>query len=457
VSLEERIRAATRAAAGTVETIPDPAPLGTASAVRRRPAVPRRWRPWLTPLAAAAAVVALATALVTVRVIPNGGRVSQSPAAVTPIAGVPEYYVATSLLPKYGYQQGLIVGDTFTGKTIAVPPPAHTTLDIVAGAGDDRTFVALGESTTHPSAAPTWWKLTLAPGTARGARLTRLPITQPESVDAMALSASGRELALVTTNAALTEKYLGVYSTVNGRLLRSWTTTSRLAFSNGFSVEASMPAFTWTDGDHAITFPALRAVGQPHSAKTTYVQEVRTLDLTAQGSDLMTNSHVIWSTSAQPSPPIKNAVTPVSTAYPGGEPGPMPCGEFYPMVSANGKTATCAAAPGYGSGGPRQAIWQTYSLPDRLADASGGTRVYQSTVEVPAGYGFDVETLWVSPSGSALLGEWSVSRPYHSTLVGGQNSPQPQVVHLGVISHGTFTPLPTPADAFPLSPGEVAW
>jgi hypothetical protein len=322
VSLEERVRAATRAAAATVEQIPDPAPPATAPAARRLPAVPRRWRPWLAPVAAAAAVVALATALVTVRVIPNGGGASQSPAAVAPIAGVPEYYVAINWLPKYGSGQGLVVGDTFTGKTIAVPPPAHTQLDIVAGAGDDRTFVAFGESTVHRSAAGMWWKLTLAPGTARPVRLTRLPIAQLGSLDAMALSASGRELAVVTTNAALTEDYLGVYSTVTGRLLRSWSTTNRLAFSHGYSVETMAPAFTWTDGDHAITFPALRAVR--HSGKTTYVQEVRTLDLTARGSDLMANSHVIWSTSSQPSPPSKNAVTPVSTAYPGGEPGPMP-------------------------------------------------------------------------------------------------------------------------------------
>jgi hypothetical protein len=455
VSLEERVRAATRAAAGTVEQIPDPAPQITAKAARRRPAVPPRWRPWLPPVAAAAAVVALAIALVTVKVIPNGSGVPQSPAAVAPIPGVPEYYVAVNWLPKYGAGQGLLVGDTFTGKTIEVPPPAHTQLDIVVGAGDDRTFVAFGRSTVHRSAAGRWWKLTLAPGTTRPVRLARLPITQPESLIAMALSASGGEFAIVTLNDAQTERHLGVYSTVTGRLLRSWSTTSRLAFNNGCS---SGPAFSWTDGDHALTFPALRAVRQPHSGKTTYVQEVRSLDLTAAGRDLMANSHVIWSTSSRPSPPSKSVLTPEQTANPGGEPGPMPCGESYPMVSANGKTATCNA-PSYGSGGPRRTTWQTYTLPDLLAD-TGGTRVYQATVDVPAGYGLDVETLWVSPSGSALLGEWSVSQPARSGPGGIQNSsdssPQPQV-HLGLISHGTFTPLPTPTNVFPVSLGDVAW
>ena len=82
MSLEERVRAATRAAAGTIEQIPDLTPTQTAPAARRLLALPRRWRPWLTPVAAAAAVVALATALVTVKVIPNGGGVPQSPAAV---------------------------------------------------------------------------------------------------------------------------------------------------------------------------------------------------------------------------------------------------------------------------------------------------------------------------------------------------------------------------------------
>lgn len=130
------------------------------------------------------------------------------------------------------------------------------------------------------------------------------------------------------------------------------------------------------------------------------------------------------------------------------------------MVSANGKTATCNAAPSYATGGPRQTIWQTYSLPDQRADIGGGTRVYQATVELPAGYSLDVETLWVSPSGSALLGEWTVSPPPVRTMGGIQHStgdsPQPQV-HFGLISHGTFTPLPTPTDVSLLSPGLVAW
>ena len=36
------------------------------------------------------------------------------------------------------------------------------------------------------------------------------------------------------------------------------------------------------------------------------------------------------------------------------------------------------------------------------------------------------------------------------------DSPKPQV-HFGVISHGTFTPLPTPADAIQLYPELFAW
>jgi hypothetical protein len=457
VSLEERVRAATRAAAGTVEQIPDLAPPETAP---RRPTVPRRLRPWLAPLAAAAAVVALAIAVVTVKVIQNGGVVSQNPTAVAPIAGVPEYYVATSWLPAYG-AQGLLVADTFTGKTIAVPPPAaHTELLLVTGAGDDRTFVAYGGSTVHGGMPGLWYKVTLAPGTARPVRLTHLPIAQPGSIDAMALSASGGELAVVTTNVALTEDYLDVYSMATGRMLRSWSTTDLLAFSHGYSVEASAPAFTWTDGDRAITFPALRAVKQPHSGQTTYVQEIRALDLNDRGSDLMAGSRVIWSTSSTTSPPSKNVVTPVSTAFPGGEPGPMPCGAFYPMVSANGKTATCTAAASTGTGGPSGTTWLTYSLPDQLADLGGGTAVYRSTVRLPAGYSLDVETLWVSASGSAMLAAWTVSPPPIRTMGGNQtspdHSPQPQV-HFGVISQGSFTPLPAPQDVFPLYPGLVAW
>ena len=75
--------------------------------------------------------------------------------------------------------------------------------------------------------------------------------------------------------------------------------------------------------------------------------------------------------------------------------------------------------------------------------------------------------LWVSPSGSALVGAWGIG-PYsqatasrstsgNSTAFGMQLVTYSGVVHVGVISHGTFTPLRLPQGILSLPGQIIAW
>ncbi len=89
---------------------------------------------------------------------------------------------------------GVVVGDSVTGKTLATfAPPAHTTFQSVTAAADDRTFVVFAVTSSTGSFLPgvkegipaaksvatltgSWYELRLTPGTAHPASLTRLPV-----------------------------------------------------------------------------------------------------------------------------------------------------------------------------------------------------------------------------------------------------------------------------------------
>jgi hypothetical protein len=252
---EDRARAAMRAIAGTVNDAP---PLRLAAArdlkqapdevraaghgprrlVLRRPGGAtrrgtrggrrRRWSV-LAPLAAAVTIVAVAVTLAIIRDIPNGGVAGPStatPTAGSPAAsgatatGVPEYYVAW-MQADTPY---LVVGDTFTGKAVAtVGAPAGVSLEAVYGAAaDDRTFIVTGDR-RGADAGTVWYLLRTAPGSAKPARLTPLPVPVRQSPAGAALSPDGTELAVALPGSPAT---LRVYSVESGSLLRDWSTTA---------------------------------------------------------------------------------------------------------------------------------------------------------------------------------------------------------------------------------------
>ena len=192
-SVEDRMHAAMSAAADlAAREIPAAPPLRlppeTARGARRaRP--PRRWIRWTVPLAAAAAVIALAVSLALIKDIQNGSMVPPNPATTTGPGGIPRYYVALKQLATYTDvvvpPAGIVVGDSLTGGTLATfAPPARTTFASVTAAADDRTFVVFAVTSSTGSFASKarttltgrWYQVRLAPGAARPARLTRLPV-----------------------------------------------------------------------------------------------------------------------------------------------------------------------------------------------------------------------------------------------------------------------------------------
>lgn len=104
MNVEDRLRATTEAVTKSMRPVRpldltrDPTDARTAPKPRRaRPA--RRWPGWLVPLAAAAAVIAVAATLVAVRNLSDAGPGSTVTPAATSTAetlpdGVPRYYVA---------------------------------------------------------------------------------------------------------------------------------------------------------------------------------------------------------------------------------------------------------------------------------------------------------------------------------------------------------------------------
>jgi len=190
--VEERIRAAARAAADTVA--PDSVPPLELPAAR-----PRRfgqwlrsarspgawWTPWaarLTPVAAALAVIAIVITVVTVSHPPH-----QGPDLVTGAAGRPDVplgppastYVRSGQVPPYFVTltpSGAAVHLTVGGATVATIQPSLPGGKVVAvtAAGDDRTFVLAEQGQDRK--AVTFYQFRLGSSGRPGA-LTRLPMS----------------------------------------------------------------------------------------------------------------------------------------------------------------------------------------------------------------------------------------------------------------------------------------
>jgi hypothetical protein len=378
-----------------------------------------RWRAWGAPVAAAAVVI---------RHMPDGGRATPAvpgascvlpevsratPAGATPsVDGVPPYYVEVVACSGSTSRSGLLVGGTLTGTVVAtVAPPAGLSFLSVSAAADDRTFAVFATPIgAGPQVAGWFYLLRLAPGTSSPARLTRIPVKPLPDVAETAISGSGRELAVGVANDEARRPWIGVYSVATGRLLRSWSYRSGPSVDiEGWSVSSftgtvgnpQNSALTWAQGDQAIMFWTVAPGG---------AGALRRLDLAGDGSDIVRDSRVIWSTAHRE------------------------CDGFT-AVSADGTTVICPDVNSQGGGKANWTLrWLAYSV---TAPAAPGVR-YQT----PANTGVVVSTPWVSASGAAMLVAWSTNQPPHGAL---------KIANFGLVSRGTFTPLKPP----PLSNGYV--
>jgi hypothetical protein len=448
---EDLVRATVTSIAATVGEVPPlrlgraeddvleaGSPAGRARHARRARRA-RRLPGWLAPVTAAAVIITLAVSLVVIRDIPNGPVVPPAGTAAA-TGGIPPYYVTLdNPTPHQGpcvvgrsgcTATDLLVGDTLTGAKVArVSPPGGSTFDGVTAAANDRTFVVDADPTPGTSETVSYrvfYLLTIAPGTASPARLTRLAMpTLTGIILAIALSGSGRELAVALSNPNGTGARLRIYSVATGRLLHSWSTGDTSAFELGSNRVWNLnQGLSWVDGDRAVDFPLGWIVQKQGNTTFTWHLVVRTLDVTAGGSNLITDSRVVWSTSTR-----QSSTYPIYTAG---------CQwDQNPLISADGKTLVCFSVSGppvKRVPGSERVRWRLAWLANSASPSATVRTLYQDTIVAPAGWQADLDALWTSASGDTVLGYWYL----------GSGTTPPFAVHFGVISHGTFRPLPTP-------------
>ncbi len=409
ISIEDRVRVATRARASLVT---DLRPL---TAAERAPLHPRRtyrsprWLTWGVPLAAAAAVVTVALSLAAVR------HDATLPGRPTPAAsgsqGIPRYYVAIKVpRPLSSDPKALIVGDDQTGAVVAtVPAPRGVALGRVVGTADDRTFLvtAVQGSVAQADWKAIWYLLRIAPGTAHPYRLTKMPGSIVEGID-FAVSPDGRELAVESSPSIQLTK-LAVVSMASGKTLHSWTTHTNIQ-----QAPAGVSLSWLSDGKHV-------AFGAVYSTS----MQVRTLDVTASGADLLADSRVLVTL------PLSGAdACDTARATPDG--GTVVCATQYNLVSRSGPSADCLLhGPGFiaysvRTGKPVRTLYR-YSRPCTSGFAN---------------------TVWLDASASHVIG--AVRFPSASgALYTGQ---------LGVITRaGGFQPIKLPKAIIPDGFGMIAF
>jgi hypothetical protein len=417
VSIEDRVRGATRARTDLVTQV-RPLELPDELRVRaRRPRVARRWSGWLIPLTAAVAVIAVAATLVAVR----QSRTASQPVTATAPGTIPRYYVELDADGVGNTGTGaLIVGDDRTGKAIAtVKPPHGVRFDSVQGASNDRTFVVEGDSVksgSPPDAANakiTWYLLRIAPGTARPYELTKLPVNSPYGLS-YALSPNGRELAVesqggVSSGSGTT---LALYSVSSGAKLRTWTTHTNIASGPAAST------LSWLSDGLRLAFSVVQTSTPVGSL------QLRMLDVTGSGTDLIAASRVLLTaTLAGPANCWMMRVTP--------DGGTVVCGTQYAFISGAGSNAGCAQdGPGF----------TAYSV--RTGKPVRVLYKYQGTCSNGLSY-----VLWTDASARYVIGATEINLSSRAKHAG----------QLGVIADGHISPLKLPGSVSPTDYPDVAF
>jgi hypothetical protein len=275
LQIEDRIRAATRAAADTVapNSVP-PLRLPADRLFRARSgSLASVWGRWLAPMAAAAAVVAVAVAMVTVGRTANrapvgsGGVPSARPGPVRmgpPISSyvasgrVPRYYVSIESHGNPNFHPShAVVRATSTGAALeTVVPAAGGTVVAVTAAADDRTFVLdtqPWDNANQAFAPRTFLLLRLSPS---GSELSqaRLAVSVPggQLMTGFALSPDGRKLAIaVQTDNNKREPDLTEVKviTLATGVTRTWTANGTI----GFGADDAR-SLSWADNERTLAF-----------------------------------------------------------------------------------------------------------------------------------------------------------------------------------------------------------
>jgi hypothetical protein len=279
LEIEDRIRAATRAVADTVA--PDGLPplrLPSDRPLRARSgSLASAWRRWLAPMAAAAAVVAVAVAMVTAgRTVDNpkggpaaapsaqGGAVKTGPPISSYVASgrVPRYYVSIeshgnpNTNPSYA-----VVRATATGAAIGTyTPAAGGTVVAVTADAHDRTFVLDEQPWAKPGSNAvqtfeprTFFSLVLN-GLGQITQVRKVSVSVPggQLMTGLALSPDGANLAIAVQpdnskrEPDLTE--VEVITLATGAT-RTWTANGTIGFGPD-----DARSLSWTDDEQTLAF-----------------------------------------------------------------------------------------------------------------------------------------------------------------------------------------------------------
>jgi hypothetical protein len=421
-SIEDRVRAAATAAADTIREVP-PLPSVPASG---RTSPRSRWQPWFIPLTAAAAVVVVAIALVTVHltgkgpapssVVPSskvnegagpvcgGPRVPADAGARALLPGVvPKYFV--ELCAGTGGKGTLVAADTSTGAVLGsvAAPSGRYMVSGIFGAAGDRVFVI---SASHPSSTgpqTAWWMLRLAPGTAHPVHYTPLRWTLANMPMSIAVSPDGTEVA-----AALNAQVDGglepirVYSVATGAVLHSWT------------INGLVDALQWEGDGKALVYQFNSSQLWRH-------------DIAAPGSSFSAHSTLLLTIGNSPSAPC--------------------IGASDWQVSATGTTVACNEVTGISQlmppapGQPKCTSHGRVHI-EFVRLAAGGRRVGTdySAATTCVSQADSATIWWASADGKVVIG--AVTYPGHSQV--------------GAFYNHTFVPLPDLGTG-PSSQLTIAW
>jgi hypothetical protein len=236
----------------------------------------------------------------------------------------------------------------------------------------------------------------------------------------MALSGDGTQLAVAYR--AGKSVTLRVYSVATGQPRHSWSA----AFSTHTGGPPPVTDLSWV-GDSKVGFAVT------YNPKVR--EEVRTLNISAAGTDLLADSRVVWSQYV-PAPPhgVYNEGTPQACAT--------------PFLSGNGQVVVCATSAYSVSAKRLSAVWLAYPVatptrPRVLGSIAQPKDV--SSISDPPG-----PVDWVNASGTTVIAEVN---DLVITFPGTSHSIWSNTGYIAVVGGGTVRPF----TALTRYPGGAAW
>jgi hypothetical protein len=420
-TIEDRLRAATKAAADTVAPGTEP-PLmlpgrrATAARWRRRP----RQAGWLAPAAAAAAVAAVIGTSVSVSTVIHAHRPAAQHPADGPFAGLPAYYLTLASGNPAAWPRRAVIRATGTGTVTATvtPPRPYRIWEQAAASGNGHDFVLeaarqrmshSGGGIQYMAAQPKFFLLTVGQN-GRRPRLAALPVPSGPTREAasFALSPDGSKLALVP--GSIPE--IGVFSVATGAgTWWRWPHGPRVTNNAGADGEV----LSWTADGRTLAFQQWVNHGIT----------IRLLDTTTPGGSLLASSRVgmRWPNAGDPVRFVNGKI--VNDIF-----------GFSAIITPDGTKIVAATST---------ETRRPLNSELQFTEFAVGTGTVQRVLypwRLPGLYPGQVQdVLWSSPSGSKLI---VVAHPPGTKPTRARNSPDSAgyPIELGVVSGTHFTPLP---------------